>query len=85
MCMLADVQHWCLPLARCRRGHAGTASPCHGDTSWASGEFLALSFSLCAHLLVMAVLFPLTKELYYPTDLGFVLAHYLTDEPMVMI
>jgi hypothetical protein len=26
---------WRLPLAWCHRGRAGTASPCHGGTSWA--------------------------------------------------
>jgi hypothetical protein len=43
-----------LPLDRCRRGRAGTASPCHGGTSLASSKF-SLSSNLLYTLLELAL------------------------------
>jgi hypothetical protein len=49
--------HRRLPLAWCHRGRAGTPSPCHGGTSWASSKFSLSSNLLCTLLeLVMAML-----------------------------
>jgi hypothetical protein len=46
--------HRRLSLAWCRRGHAGTAWPCHGGTSWASRKF-SLSSNLLYTLLELAL------------------------------
>jgi hypothetical protein len=57
--------HRRLPLAWCRRGHVGTASPCHGGTSWALSKFPPSSTPLYI-LLELAL-----AMLLLPDELGF--------------
>jgi hypothetical protein len=52
-----------LPLAWCHRCRAGTASPCHGGTSWVLSKSSSSSTPLCIFLDLALALVLLTNEL----------------------
>jgi hypothetical protein len=65
VCCALSTSHQRLPLAWCHRGRAGTASPCHGGTSWVLSKSSPSSTPLYISLeLALALVLP-------PDELGF--------------